>query len=235
MTYRLGILEAGQNRAELIDAHGDYTDWFDRVFNGGAGGPFTLRRYAAFESVLPAATDACDGYLITGSRFSVLDREDWMEATKAFAVEAARERPVVGICFGHQLLAEAYGGRVTPSPCEWCVGVHDYDVRAPKPWMDPPAARVSLINSNVDQVVEAPSSAEVIGTNGDVPVAMMQIGPNVLSMQPHPEVTADLMAEVYEIRRPDIGEAKTDRALNSLSGPVDSDLVAGWIANFLRR
>ena len=234
-TYTLGILETGENRAEFVPDHGDYADWFERALSGKGERPFALRRYASHTGVLPTSTDECDGYLITGSRFSVLDRTDWMEAAKTFVVEASGTRPVVGICFGHQLIAEAFGGRVEPSHCGWCVGVHDYEIHSTHPWMDPALPRVSLINSNCDQVVAAPPEAEVLGTNGDIPIAMMRLGNNILTMQPHPEVTAALMTEVYEFRRPDIGEAKAERAIRSLEGVAHSDQVAGWVANFLQR
>jgi GMP synthase-like glutamine amidotransferase len=232
--FTLGILEAGQNRAEFVPEHGDYVDWFERAL-GGTGRAFALRPYAAHDGVLPASADECDGYLITGSRLSVLEKAAWMDTTKSFVRDAARSRPVVGICFGHQLIAEAYGGRVEPSPCGWCVGVHEYEIRAAKPWMAPVETRVSLINSNTDQVLAPPPDAEVIGTHRDVPVAMLQIGDNVLTMQAHPEVTPALMTDVYEFRRPQIGESKADQAIASLQGPAHSNLVAGWVANFLQR
>ncbi len=233
--FTLGILEAGQNRAEFVPAHGDYSDWFERALGGNPDRPFALHRYAAHAGALPGSAAECDGYLITGSRHSVLERADWMNAMKSFVVDASASRPVVGICFGHQLIAEAFGGRVEPSPCGWCVGVHDYEIHIEQPWMDPTLARVSLINSNCDQVVAAPPGADLLGTNPDIPIAMMQIGGNILTMQPHPEVTAGLMTEVYEFRRPDIGEAKAERAIESLQGPAHSAQVAGWLANFLQR
>lgn len=233
--FTLGILEAGQNRPEFVPEHGDYADWFDRALTAKGDRPFELRRYASHAGVLPGSAEECDGYLITGSRFSVLEHADWMEATKTFVTEASASRPVVGICFGHQLIAEAFGGRVEPSHCGWCVGVHDYEIKSTHPWMDPALPQVSLINSNCDQVVAAPPDAEVLGTNGDIPVAMLRIGDNILTMQPHPEVTAGLMAEVYEFRRPDIGEAKAEQAISSLGRNAHSDQVAGWLANFLQR
>ena len=234
-SFILGILEAGENRPEFVPEHGDYSDWFDRALSGKGARPFSLRRYASHAGVLPESADECDGYLITGSRFSVLEQAEWMNATKTFVVEASGTRPVVGICFGHQLIAEAFGGRVEPSHCGWCVGVHDYEIHSTQPWMSPALPQVSLINSNCDQVVAAPPDADVLGTNGDIPVAMLQIGGNILTMQPHPEVTPALMAEVYEFRRPDIGEDKAERAIRSLGGPAHSDHVAGWVANFLQR
>src|SRR6266702_4479231 len=114
---RVLILQAGSADPALRARYGDYPDWFARHLAPRV----ELRVVRPYEQVLPSSA-GFDGLVMTGSPKSVLVPEPWMEESAAFLLEAARTRPVLGVCFGHQLLARALGGRVElnppcPPPC----------------------------------------------------------------------------------------------------------------------
>ncbi len=234
-TFTLGILEAGDNRPELIDEHGGYSDWFEDLIGSDPDQPFAFRRYTTHAGVLPASPQECDGYLITGSRYSVTEQAPWMLAAKDFIRRASADRPFIGVCFGHQLLADTFGGRVEPADYGWIVGVHEFDVIGQKPWMTPASPKIALVGSNCDQVTQPPPGAEVLAGSADCPIGMMQIGANVITVQTHPEAPKPLMEIIYNIRRDLIGSSRTDDAIRTLAHPTDSTIVAQWFRRFLAR
>ena len=234
-TFTLGILEAGDNRADLIAEHGTYSDWFEDLLSTGSDRHFTYRRYPTHAGALPASAQECDGYLMTGSRFSVTEQASWMQAAKDFIRQASIVKPIIGVCFGHQLIADAFGGRVAPALDGWVVGVHDFEVGRQKPWMKPGRSQVSLVSSNCDQVTEPPDTAEVLAGSTECPIGMMQIGANVLTVQTHPEAPKPLIEIIYRYRAEQIGKTKTEAAITSLAKPTDSAVVARWFREFLVR
>ena len=230
----IGILEAGENRPELAARHGTYADFFETYFRRHDAG-FACKAYAAYRGELPSRADACDGYVIAGSRHSSYDDFPWIAEAKTFVRSAAATRPVLGICFGHQLVAEAHGGEVAKSPKGWGVGVHDYEVYVSRPWMNPPVDRLSLLVSHQDQVTTPPPGAETLASSDFCPIGMMAIGDNILTLQSHPEMTKPFVAELYAARREQIGSDRVDDALTSLEVETNEDVAAAWMSGFLRR
>lgn len=235
ISFTLGILEAGQAHPDFAAEHGDIGDWFVRALPEQSEHALAFKRYPTHGGTVPGSLDECDGYLVTGSAASVLEQTDWMRAAQDFIVEAAAHRPVLGVCFGHQLIADAYGGRVEKSPAGWNAGVKPYRVSTVKPWMDPSLDCFRILSSNADHVAEAPDNAEVLASNETCPVAMMQIGENVLTLQAHPEMETKTAKSIYCRREEQLGAACFDAALKSLDGPIDGGLVSRWLVNFLTR
>ena len=230
---RIGLLETGRTSAELTARHGSFPAMF-RVLFGPLAPALEFRDYAALDGELPATTRECDAYLITGSQYGINERLAWMAPLQDFArAVRADDRRLVGICFGHQLLADAFGGSVAKADEGWGVGMQRYDVRASRPWMAPPARSFANIVLHQDQVTIPPPEAELLAGNDFCPFAMLQIGANVLTLQSHPELTAALTAEVLDLRRREIGEARAQAALASLRHENDAELVAGWLLRFL--
>jgi GMP synthase-like glutamine amidotransferase len=217
----------------LVATHGDYPELFGKLL---APHGVQLQVFAVDEGQAPASLDDCDGWLGSPSRSSVLGDEPWLPV----ALDLVRsivdaERPYVGICFGHQLLGQAAGGRVARAAAGWGVGAHRYEVVAPQPWMDPapPGGAFTLVASHEDQVVELPPGATLLAGNDHCPNAMFELGPRAFGLQPHPEFSTAISSELVGARRDLIGAARADAALASLAGPLDRELVFSWITRFL--
>ena len=232
MSLTIGILEAGAVAAEFAAHHTSFTDSFRNFLAPSGNGP-SLRPYHCYEGEFPQAGDACDGWLITGSAASVYDGDEWIAELEAFTRTAAESKPVVGICFGHQLVAQAFGGTVAKAS-GWGIGVHRHELTASPDWMQPSLSGISLLASHQDQVVTPPPGAEVLGGSDFCPIVVMTVGPNVLSIQNHPEMTKPFAADLYHSRRDRMGSGTVDTALDSLATPTDEAAVAAWILNFLK-
>ena len=125
--------------------------------------------------------------VITGSSAGVYDPLPWIAPLKSFLVEARGRTALVGVCFGHQVMAEAFGGQVIKSPKGWGVGLHSYDVRTARPWMDG-VGTFKAPASHQDQVVAAPPGAEVVAGSEFTPFGMLDYGSDrAISLQLHPE------------------------------------------------
>lgn len=232
---RIGLLEAGRSPPELSARFEPYEAMFRRLFDA-VDGALDYAAYVVFEGELPASPDACDAYVVTGSPHGVYDRLAWMAATQAFAKSAvAAGRPVVGVCFGHQLLADAYGGTVEKVDRGWAVGIHEHVVHDTAPWMTPPEARFRTIASHQDQVTALPPDSTLLAGSDFCPNGMLQIGARVLTLQNHPEMPEAFAAALIERRRAIIGDEEADRALASLDTENDRHRLAQWLLAFMRR
>jgi GMP synthase-like glutamine amidotransferase len=173
--------------------------------------------------------------LITGSPAGVYDDFDWISDLKNWILRAgARQVPQVGICFGHQLMAEAFGGRAHKAPQGWGLGRHTYHVGEGEPWMVGAKQRLHLAVSHQDQVLEAPATARVLAHSDFTPyAALVYDHAPALSFQGHPEFCSSFADALIRSRRGTrFSEDMADTALASLEAPLDGDVVAAWVAGF---
>jgi GMP synthase-like glutamine amidotransferase len=210
---------------------GDYPELFGGLL---ADADVDLVRYDLDRDRFPDAVDECDGWILTPSRCSVTDAHPWIASAEDLLREFfERERPYVGICFGHQLAAQALGTPVVRVDTGWEVGVHDYDVVVTRPWMRPRADRLALIASHEDQVTAVPDGAELLATTAGCPVAGLLIGERAWTLQPHPEFTPPLADELLRQREELIGAEKVAAARATLRRVPDATVVGAWIDAFL--
>jgi GMP synthase (glutamine-hydrolysing) len=121
---RIGILETGEVNPALRPVHGTYPEMFARLLDGHG---FEFRTWSVLNGELPRAVDEADGWLITGSRFGAYEDHAWIAPLEGFIREvAAARRPMAGICFGHQIMAQALGGAVARSDKGWGIGRQVY-------------------------------------------------------------------------------------------------------------
>jgi GMP synthase-like glutamine amidotransferase len=202
-----------------------YRDWLQTEFT----------EYDLQEGQYPLDLDECDAYIATGSKASVYDDAPWIHPFVRFTQRLhAAGKPFIGICFGHQMMGHALGGRVAKSPNGWGVGVHAFEIRQSQPWMQPPARTVNLILSCQDQILDLPPDTQVLAGNSHCPAAIIRIG-NMLGIQGHPEFTAAYAKELLLLRRERVGPERTGHAIESLVQPLDGPLLAQWVFQFLRR
>jgi GMP synthase-like glutamine amidotransferase len=233
-TLRIGLVQCGHVHLDLVPDHGDYPELF-----GDLLGPYgiELTTFDVDHGQFPGELDELDGWVISGSADSAYDDLPWIHQTEDLLRELVeREAPMVAVCFGHQLLAQAMGGTVAKSPDGWGAGVHAYElVGEPLPWMDPPAhGTLRLIASHQDQVTELPEGAVLLARTDHCPVAAYTLGSSAFAIQPHPEFTAAVSQGLVERRRDRIGAEASDAALASLDQSLDRDILAAWMAGFLR-
>lgn len=230
-SLRIGLLQCGNVEPTLQPTFGDYPVLYADLL---AGHDLDLVTYDVQHDGPPTDPHACDGWLISGSAHSAYDPLAWIAPTETFVREVVEhEIALIGICFGHQLLAQAMGGTVERCSTGWGVGAHDYhlvgEARTPG-W--PSTSPIRLIASHQDQVTALPDGADVIVRTDHCPIAGYLLGSRALALQPHPEFTADLSQDLTGVRRHRIGDRDTDAALASLDQPIDSTVVAAWMAAF---
>lgn len=228
----IGILQTDSVRAEFIDEYGDYPDMFRRLLSVGEGVTFTT--YDVEHGEYPARIDECDGYVMTGSKLSVYDKEPWIERLAEFVVELHRTRTrLVGVCFGHQMVAKALGGLAEPAEVGWLVGIQHNDIIREEPFMSPPLPGFDLVSSHKDQVTQLPPGAELLATSKACPNAMFRIGDHILTIQGHPEFLKSYSRELMAMRADILGEEKLAEGMASLAGETDDTTIARWMLNFL--
>ncbi|MCB0978701.1 MAG: type 1 glutamine amidotransferase [Acidimicrobiales bacterium] len=233
---RVGLLLAGYMPDEVARDNGTYPELFTAMLE-----PFgiDLLTYDLQNDGAPTDLDGADrhdGWVISGSANSAYEDAQWIRDLEDLCRRLLdRKVPLVGICFGHQVLAQAAGGQVQRADVGWGIGVHDYHLTGPRPgWVSEPAPDpVRVVASHQDQVVEVPDGAEVFLTSEFCPNAGLVYGTNAFSVQPHPEFTTGVSAGLLALRRDRIGAELTDEAATTLSHELDSPAVAAWIAAFL--
>jgi GMP synthase-like glutamine amidotransferase len=230
---KLGILKTGRPPKPAIERFGTYPDMFMELLGPDA---YAWRTYDVDGGELPASPTECAAYIVTGSSAGVYEDLPWIAPAQDFLRAAKGKAALVGVCFGHQLMAQAFGGKVIKSPKGWGVGEHVYEVMADEPWIGERPLRVRLPASHQDQVVDKPPGAEVMLASEFTPYAgLAWPDARAISMQPHPEFDPAYAISLIEHRRggtyPD---AQADAAIASYSGADDRMRVGGWIKAFLK-
>jgi GMP synthase-like glutamine amidotransferase len=222
---KLAILEAGAPPPALEERFGRYPAMFEALLG------LEARSYDVEAGALPPDIGRHDAYLVTGSAAGVYDDLPWIPKLVTFLRAAKGRARLVGICFGHQVMAEAFGGRVEKSAKGWGVGLHSYPIVRHEGWMDP-VPLVAAPASHQDQVVAAPPDAELTASSLFTPYAgFAWPGQGAISFQFHPEMSPEFAAALYESRRDRLPDA--DAAIASLNGPNDSQRIGDWIRRFL--
>lgn len=189
---KIGILQAGHVAQSLIQKHGDFADMFAQLLSD-SGYEFDV--WNVVDGKFPNTPNCSDGWLITGSKFSVYDDFDWIKKLEEFSRFCLDESiPMVGVCFGHQLLAKALGGEVKQASQGWGVGVHRYESELGK---------LCLPAWHQDQVLKPPECAQIIGSSSFCPIAILKYGDRALSFQPHPEFNDDFLLDMINLRASD--------------------------------
>lgn len=231
MNVRIGLLRMDSLPEHGLHVGGDYPALYELMF---AHQPVELVDIPVFLGEAPSSLDDCDGWVMTGSRYSVYDDHDWIRTGEAIIrASIAAERPFVGICFGHQLMAQALGGRSGQAEVGWSIGAKRYEVTHAMPWLEG-VPSYTLVASHKDQVLETPPEATVWARTEGCPIAGLAVGERAWSIQGHPEFTADVAEALYKGRIEKLGADAVGRAVESLSQPLDNRLVAAAIVEFIR-
>ena len=224
---KLAILETGHPPGDLADQFGDYPAMFGRML----GDDFDIATFDVAAGELPTDPAAYDAYLITGSPAGVYDPLPWIEPLANF-IRSAKASKMVGICFGHQIMAEALGGHVEKSEKGWGAGLHHYSIVHREPWLDG-EKEVAIPASHQDQVVVQPPNTKIVASSAFTPYAALAWTDRpAISFQFHPEFAPPFAKALIEKRYDIVPDPEV--AIASLDAPNDTGRVAEWIRRFLK-
>ncbi len=221
---KIGILQTGHSPQDLIGDLGNYGQLFVHLLDGQG---FTFEIFDVLNMQFPAGPADCDGWLITGSRHGVYEDLPFIAPLEDLVCQIFEaDRPLVGICFGHQIIAQALGGTVEKFSGGWAVGRQTYD------WGD---KTVALNAWHQDQVIALPEGAQVYGANDHCAHAALIYGKQAFTVQAHPEFGSTFVAGLATHRGPGVvPDPLLDQARADLDKPNDNDLLARQIGRFFK-
>ncbi|MFI8481044.1 amidotransferase [Pseudomonas sp. NPDC078700] len=233
MPLQICILETDVLRPELIDQYQGYGKMFERLFaNQPIAAEFTV--YNVMQGEYPADSEQFDAYLVTGSKADSFGEDAWIQTLKTYLLERyTRGDKLLGVCFGHQLLALLLGGEAKRAAQGWGVGIHRYDLANKPQWMTPVLDDLTLLISHQDQVTKLPENATLLASSEFCPIAAYCIEDQVLCFQGHPEFIHDYSKTLLDIRQQHIGEQNYRKGVDSLKDAHQGHAVAEWMMRFV--
>lgn len=231
---KICILDNDALDPAVAPVYGSYGAMFVRLLrDAGAQADFDI--FNTVQGQYPDSFAAYDAVLLTGSRADSFSREPWVLALRAKVEELLRSgKKLIGVCFGHQLIALCLGAPVGRAPQGWGTGRMQYQWLAP----DWPAAQgrtdIALLASHQDQVAELPAGATLLASSAFCPVAAFAVGQQVLCVQAHPEFVEDYSAYLLDKRRTTLGEAQYRGSVDSLAQGHDGADFAAMMLAFIR-
>lgn len=229
---KLGILNTDTLKPEFVEQFGDYPEMFRRLL--ALDPELELVAYDVINGEHPIDIDDMDAYLITGSKTSVYEDKAWITALIAFVRKLHdAKKKLVGICFGHQIIAQALGGKTAKAEQGWCVGVHEARLNNNAQRFGKTGESFKILSSHQDQVQLLADGAQILASTDSCPAAMTALGEHILTFQGHPEFDKEYARQLLVMRREVLGEAIYQPAIASLEENIDEQLVARWIIDFI--
>jgi GMP synthase (glutamine-hydrolysing) len=223
-----GLLLCDHIPNHLQDIQGDYDEMYASLLSG-----INVKTYFVCDGVFPSDVNECDSWLIGGSRRSVYEKESWIRRLFDMALEIHEKRiKAVGICFGHQLFAQAAGGAVRRSENGWCLGNCEFNVPDSAALMGAPQHFRMLMLCR-DQVTRLPEKAILFAQHEKCVNAGFLLGSHCLCIQGHPEFSNEYLEAVIKDRKGIIPESVANAALQSLLGKTDHHIISNWLRNHL--
>lgn len=222
---KIGILQTGHAPEPLEKKFGDYDAMFRTLLDGNG---FEFVTYAVVDGEFPYGPDDADGWLITGSRHGAYEDHPWIPPLEELIRQIqAAGKPLIGVCFGHQIIAQALGGKVEKFKGGWAIGRTEYDYDG---------ETVSLNAWHQDQVTQRPESARLLGTNPFCENAMLAYGDTIWTVQAHPEYSNDFIQGLMETRgKGVVPDALMKDAKTRETAPDDNERIGRLMADFLKK
>ena len=233
---KIGILLVGRAPDDLVKEYGTYAEMLITLINSEEK-VFEFKTFNVLGSVFPKDHLECDGWIVTGSPHGVYEDHIWIPVISEMIQSIYRDKlPIFGVCFGHQLIAQALGGTVEKSIKGWGLGLHTYQISNKTNYMNNLLDEVTLNICHQDQVLQTPEGATVYAKSDFCENAGFYINDKVLTMQAHPEFLVDFIKDLLSARRDlTIPKEYVDPALvrlNASPESVQSQLFADTIRRF---
>jgi GMP synthase-like glutamine amidotransferase len=212
----------------LSKIHGTYFEMYVKLFPG-----ITLDGYFVIDNELPEV-EKYDVVISTGSRYSVYDDIPWIEQLKDMTREIYDSgKKFIGICFGHQLIAESLGGKVEKQEIGYLIGVHNFIITENLYWMKPRVDGYEAIMLCQDQITVLPEKSLVLSASAECPIGMYTVGNTFLGIQGHPEFSKEYNRAIFESRADRIDSDKIEKAIKSLELEPSKPLLTSYLQNFI--
>ncbi len=232
MTH-IGILQCDKVQSRYKSDRPSYQQMFATLLHA-KDESLRFTTYVCFDDHFPSDITCCDAWLITGSKSACYENLPWMlkleDLIREFYINGV---PCIGVCFGHQIMALALGGKVEKSPKGWGVGTATIKLCDNLPWMQPFKDQLNIPVSHQDQIVKLPDEANIIGGSDFCPYFLLNYGTSLMSIQGHPEFSKSYAEALIHERKKDIGQKRSKQALESLNKSADSMLFAQWMLSFI--
>ena len=235
MNKTIGLLICDTVNPISAQVSGQYWDRFN-VFFENAETKIKLKKYDIRNDEWPDNPEDCDGYLITGCVQSANDPDEWIAELIRFIRECyVGKVKMVGICFGHQVIAKAMGGSVELNPNGWGLGIKKQEVILKRPWMKPAQKKFNIIASHKEHVVELPGNAELLATSNRCKIVAYDISDIFLGFQGHPENSSFTSGVSIDVKKDNLDPEVYQNAKASLIVEAEQKLIAKWINNFFHQ
>jgi len=221
---KIGILQTGHAPDEIQAKLGDFDAMFGRLL---ADAGLKFQTFNVVDMDFPDNVNTCDGWLVTGSRHGTYEDHAFIPPLEDFIRNArTADVPMVGICFGHQIIAQALGGKVVKFDGGWAVGRQSYK------WGD---TDIALNAWHQDQVVALPDGARAVACNDFCENAAVVYGNQAFTVQPHPEFGDEVIDGLARIKGPGVvPDPLLEQVQANMGKDNANDQLSAMIIQFFR-